>query len=251
MRTSIIVWGFLSVMVFANAGDEKMTSKADDISLDCQATPGATCKFYRIPLDITFKNQSQREQNILLDCNNDLFSFKVFDDKRKELSCGIIRFQGASADGAKYIAVKPGESRREHIDLGTAACPRISIAGDVQVEVKYRNTRRGNNCFIGDIVAKPVAVAILPPDEKMRPNYISRQRALETAKASLAESLDAAKYDQSIESVLPPVVTLDEGIYEIRFPVVSKPGILRGSSLGEVRIDAQTGKILSIIGPED
>ena len=107
----------------------------------------------------------------------------------------------------KYIEILPNKKYKITLDLSKLLAIPLK-PGKYQVKLQYEN-KLGKDCVKKFLIKNTLSINIAPPDNLMKPSYISQKKALEIAKKA-----NGMKYDKS----KPIKISLDEGIYTIIFP---------------------------------
>ncbi|MDD4181511.1 MAG: PepSY domain-containing protein [Victivallaceae bacterium] len=224
-----------------------INSKGSDgkmCKINIELVPNVLYKPHRIPVKVTFTNNQDKPIRLLkLTDKNGRYlhalSFGCYDKQgRAQTGSGFTPKNPPKDDLLEYISLNPKEFWGVEIDISKLLRPRPE-PGEYRLELRYHNLY-GDKCVKGLIKAEnTLTIALAEPDNKLKLGYISKEEAVAIAKKAYSMQYDK---NQSLK------ISLDEGIYTVVFPVDIPKDTWGPSYAAKVKIDAETGKVLQVLG---
>lgn len=142
-------------------------------------------------------------------------------------------------DFLNYIDILPDHEESILIMLNEILTPKLLLPGEYKITMAYRNIL-GENFLVGHVKAvNEVSVVIGDEvEETPKPEYISKAEAI-----NIAIKTNKLEYDKSQEIK----VFLKDGIFTVTFPFKLPKGARGPDFSSKIKIEAKTGKIVSVM----
>lgn len=199
----------------------------------------------KIFVKITFSNNTEKTVRILKPFNtkgvylNTLwFNCRKLVDNKILSSSKVINKTNSNLNEKlfEYVPLAPKESFSMILNISKLLKPKLP-PGQYVISLIYNN-EYGMNCIKEPLQSNELLLKIIEQDEAMKPSYISKTEAHKIAKKA-----HKMNYDKSI----PPLITLQDGIYTVTFRVKLPKGVRGPNYAAQVKIDAKTGKVVEVL----
>lgn len=199
-----------------------------------------------VPFKVVFTNAGEAVFSVPKPSLGRNTTFRVFNNKGENLARSGMRARDVGGYGeeekAEYASLKPHESwKTETYDLFSHVRPTFRIASGQTVQLVVAYSLEGKE------YKASAALAIPAHDLEIKPEYIPKEKALNLA---VDEIKKKPNFWSKIKNIEPDVQCIN-GSYRVVFSRQLPLGTTGGSLLASVKIDATTGRVLQVLGPDD
>jgi len=200
-----------------------------------------------IPFKMCFTNAGDKAISILKPVIGRDFVVRVYSKTGDELARSAIQSEYMPNHwknvNKEWISLKPNAIwDSEEYDLFAVVYPvfRITPNQTVRAEVSYS--------LNGVMYVTDVLIGIPSHDMVIKPEYISKEKAVELAVAELRRRGFFA--NALLKGIVPDTQCIN-GVYRVSYSRSVPQGVLGDSLIVSVKVDAKTGKVLQILGQGD
>ena len=195
-----------------------------------------------VPFKVVFTNCSDMSISVLKPVVGRDMVVRVYDKAGEQLARSGVSLSGYGKEVKKeYVSLKPRATwASEMYELFNVVSPSFRMTPDQTVRVEVVYSMDGREYMAAEYIRIP------PHDMGIKPEYISKEKALELAVQELKKSGDAVATRKDLELEVQCI----NGIYRVVFlkeKAVSKAHMWGGGRvLRVIQIDAATGKVIQV-----